>query len=230
LILGGFMCDGFSEAFLAASAVGSADFGAGAAATAIGASEASTMGVVGANLGALGSTVGWGGALAAGSAVMSGVSSGMQANAQQQAQQYQAQVASNNAKLAGEQASSTVQAGQAAAMQSGLQAAQVLGEQKAALAANGVNLGSGSAIDLQATTHYLNAQDISNITNNAARQAWGYNVDSSNYAAQSGLSAWQGHSSNPAAIGTMGGASSLLGSASLYAMGNKTNLFGAMVG
>ena len=225
------MCDGFSEAFLAASAVGSADFGAGAAATAVGATEASGMGLVGANLGAAASLAGsTGGMLALGSAAMSGVSAGMQANAQQQTAQYQSQMDANNAKLAGEQAVSTVQAGQAAAMQGGLQAAQVLGGQKAALAANGVNLGSGSAIDLQATTRYLNDQDQSNISNNAARQAWGYNVDASNYAAQSGLSAWQAQNNHPAAIGAIGGASSRLGSASLYAMGHTTNLFGTMAG
>jgi hypothetical protein len=167
--------------------------------------------------------------LALGSAAMSGVSTGMQANAQRQAAQYQSQVEANNAKLAGEQATSTIQAGQTASMQSGLQAAQVLGEQKAALGANGVNLGSGSAIDLLATSKYLNAADVSNITNNAARQAWGYNVDASSAAAQSRLLSWQANNTSPATIGAMGGASSLLGSASLYAMGNKTNLFGAMV-
>lgn len=206
------MCDGFSEALLGAAAAGG-EAGAGAAAAGSAAGLSATQ---------------W--ALLGGSGLLSGVSAGMQAGAQQQAAGFQAQVAANNARLAAAQGANAVEQGQLNAMQRGLQAGQLLGEQKAALAGNGVNLGSGSAVDLQATTRYLNAGDVTNITNAAAREAWGYGVDAANYAGQSALDAWQARNNDPAAIGALGGASSLLGSATLYAMAGRTNLFTSLTG
>jgi len=233
------MCDGFSEAFLAAAGSASASSGLAAAvlpataeaslAAGAGLGEASTLASIGAYAGAgLASTTG--GMLALGSAGLSGISAGMQASAQQQAAQYQAQMDRNNAQVALQQRSAALQSGQLQSMQAEQQAAQVLGGQKASLAANGVDLGSGSAVDLLATTKFLNAQDVNSLQSNAARQAWGYGVDASNELAASGLASWQAKNTSPGLMGGMAGASSLLGSASMYAMGNKANLFKSFVG
>lgn len=234
------MCFGFGEAFMAAMAAGSASAGTLAAAipataeaslaAGAGLAEAGTMATVGAGLGAGASALtSTGGLLALGSGAMSAVSSGMQASAQQKALQYQSAIDQQNVTLAQQQSAAALQAGNQQVMQSEMQANQVLGSQKANLAANGVDLGSGSAIDLMATTKFLNQADVANIETNSARQAWGYGVDAANSQASSNLASWQAANTNPALIGGMSGASSLLGSASLYAMGNKTNLFNSMV-
>lgn len=216
------MCDGFSEAFMAAG-ISASEVGVADAAVVGGSTSMAEAGAyAGMAASAAGSTSGM---LALGSAAMSGYQSYQTANAQRQAASYQSQVDANNAKIATEQRSATIQQGQAQAEQSQLQEAQVLGEQKAALGANGVNMGSGSAVDLMATTKFLNAQDVNAIQSNAARTAWGYGVDASNSVAASGLASWQAKNNNPAGIGAMGGASSLLTSATMYAMGNKANLF-----
>lgn len=53
---------------------------------------------------------------------------------------------------------------------------QVKGSQRAALAAQGLNLGMGSAADLQSETDYLSELEQSNIKSDAFREAWGYKV------------------------------------------------------
>jgi len=157
------------------------------------------------------------GIAAAGSAAMSGVAASNQAGAQQQSDNYNAQIAANNATVASEQRSVAIQQGQAQAEQSQLQQSRTLGEQKAALAANGVQLTSGSATDILASTKFLGEQDVNAIQSNAARQAWGYSVDAANSTAQSNLDKWQAGNINPAGIGAMAAGSSILSSASMYA-------------
>jgi hypothetical protein len=152
------------------------------------------------------------------SAGLTAYSASQQADAQKKATAYQAQVAANNAKIAGYQRSAALQQGEQEAQQSMLQRAQMLGKQRAALAANGVDLNSGSAIDLLASTEFLGEQDVNQIQNNAVRKAWGYEVEGSNYQAQSNLDQWKADTTNPTAIGAMAGTTSLLSSASMFAM------------
>jgi len=140
-----------------------------------------------------------------------------QAKAQKQAGNYNAQVASNNATIALQQRSSALQQGDVAAQQAQLHQAQVLGAQRASLAANGIDLTQGSAQDLLTTTNLLGAADVNTIQSNAARTAWGYSVQNMNDNATSTLSKWQADSISPAKTGAMAGATSLLGSASSYA-------------
>lgn len=154
----------------------------------------------------------------AASAAMQGVQASQQADAQKTAANYNAQVQANNAMVASQQRSVTIQNGQAQAANSEMQQAQLLGKQRAAFAANGMDLHSGSAVDVLTSTKVLGNQDVATIQTNAARQAWGYAVEGNNYTAQSNLDKWQADSTNPAAIGAMTGSQSLLTSASSYAM------------
>jgi hypothetical protein len=156
---------------------------------------------------------------AAGSAAMQGVAASNQADAAQKSADYNAQVAANNALTASEQRSVVLQQGQARSEQSQLQQAQMLGQQKAALAANGMSLNSGSATDILASTQFLGQQDVGAIQSNAAREAWGYSVNQSNDLAQSNLDKWQASAINPTAAGGMAAGSSILSSASMYAGG-----------
>ena len=151
------------------------------------------------------------------SAGMSAYSASQQAQAQKQAGNYNAQVARNNATIALQQRSSSLQQGDVAAQQAQLHQAQVLGAQRASLAANGLDLTQGSAQDLLTTTKFLGAADVNTIQSNAARTAWGYSVQNMNDNATANLTQWQADSISPGKVAAMAGATSLLGSASSYA-------------
>jgi hypothetical protein len=121
----------------------------------------------------------------------------------------QADAMSTNALIAERAAASAVVQGQAEAANASTRGAQVIGAQRAALAANGVDVNSGSAADLQASTQYVTNRDVTTITANAARAAMGYTqqsqFDMNNAASYRRAAA----SVNP----VMSGASTLLGSA-----------------
>lgn len=53
---------------------------------------------------------------------------------------------------------------------------QMVGQQRAGIAASGVDVNSGSAVDVQADTRHLGELDALTIRTNAAREAWGYQV------------------------------------------------------
>jgi hypothetical protein len=53
----------------------------------------------------------------------------------------------------------------------------LIGSQRAGFAAQGVDVGSGSAADVQADAAYLGELDALQIRSNAAREAWGYRVE-----------------------------------------------------
>lgn len=52
----------------------------------------------------------------------------------------------------------------------------MVGTQRAGLAAGGVDVGFGSAVDVQADTVFMGELDALQIKTNAAREAWGYRV------------------------------------------------------
>lgn len=57
----------------------------------------------------------------------------------------------------------------------------LIGSQRAGFAGQGVDVGVGSAVDVQADAAYLGELDALEIRNNAAREAWGYKVEAENY-------------------------------------------------
>lgn len=58
---------------------------------------------------------------------------------------------------------------------------QNIGSARAAYAAQGVDVGSGSAAEVQGDIAYLGELDALQLRNNAAREAWGYRVEARNY-------------------------------------------------
>ena len=68
-----------------------------------------------------------------------------------QAASYRATVARNNAKIANANATRAIAAGQQQAQNQSLKNAEQLGAIKTAQAANGIDVNSGSALDLQAS-------------------------------------------------------------------------------
>jgi hypothetical protein len=163
------------------------------------------------------------------SAVMQGIQAKNQAQAERSAAEYNAQVANNNATIANQERSTTLQEGEVEAQNSMRKQASMIGDQRAQMAANGIDLTQGSAQDILASTKFLGGIDVNTIQSNAARQAWGYEVQGMNDKSAATMETWKANSINPSQIGAMAAGSSLLssigGAASSYAgsKGSNTN-------
>ncbi|KPU94698.1 hypothetical protein APR50_10470 [Variovorax paradoxus] len=108
-----------------------------------------------------------------------------QAKAEQASLRAEAQVQANNSQLSAWQAEDAIERGDMAASEALRRGAQVKGSQRAALAANGVDLGYGSALQVITDTDYLSAVDAAQLQQNAAREAWGYRMQARQYADRS---------------------------------------------
>lgn len=107
------------------------------------------------------------------------------AKASKHAYAIQASIARQNALIAGQQADIALQNGRTAEGNVRLRTAQVFGAQRAAMAANGVDLGEGSPNEVLTTTAFMGERDALTVRDNANRDAWGYRVratDASNNA------------------------------------------------
>jgi hypothetical protein len=146
------------------------------------------------------------------SAAMQGVQSSSQSAAQQNAADYNAQVANNNATIASQQRSSALQQGEVEAQNAMRKQASMIGDQRAQMSANGIDLTQGSAQDILASTKFLGGIDVNTIQSNAARQAWGYSVQGMNDKSAANLETWKANSINPSQIGAMAAGTSILSS------------------
>ncbi|MBB3453883.1 hypothetical protein FHT86_002139 [Rhizobium sp. BK313] len=144
-----------------------------------------TLGIVGAATSAVGSVFG-------------GIASANQAN-------YQAEVAKNNAKIAEQNATQATEAGEAQAQAESEKGAQVAGGIIAAQAANGIDVNSGSAVDVQQSQREESKLDTNTVMHNAELSAYGYRTQSTNYQAQAELDKTQAAEAPiAAAIGATG--------------------------
>jgi hypothetical protein len=135
-----------------------------------------------------------------------------QAGAQADAAAYQAQVARNNQIIAEQNATYARQAGAAQEAAQRMRTAALAGRQRAAMAANGFDVNSGSNLDIAGSAASLGEMDALTIRSNASRTAAGYSAQGRDLTAQAGLLDMQAANSNVA--GTINAASSLLGGAS----------------
>lgn len=133
-------------------------------------------------------------------------------NASGNAADYRAQVAENNAKTAEMNATMTTQAGETASANAGMKTAAVIGRQKAAQGANNIDVNSGSAAQVRSATDALGMLDAMTIRSNAAREAYGYQVQGSNFKAEAQLDRAMGKESRTG--GWLGAAGTLLSTAS----------------
>ena len=125
---------------------------------------------------------------------------------------YQAQVAKNNAITANQNAEYATQAGQEKAQEQSLKAREQQGAVTTALAANGLDVNSGTPADVEKTERETGELGTEQTVDLAALQAYGYRTQSTNFAAESGLqTAEAGQASTAGAVSATGG---LLGSAS----------------
>lgn len=136
------------------------------------------------------------------------------ANANKAALNYEAAVAQNNAQIANYQANLAEADGAVQENNIELKEAATLGDQRAALAANGVDLGSGSPNEILTTTKFMGNRDVLTMRDNYARQAWAYRNQASGYAGEAGFDTATANAINPAiSAGTslLSGAGSVAG-------------------
>jgi hypothetical protein len=100
-------------------------------------------------------------------ATMTRIQSGFQATQQEQ-----------DAKLALMQAEEIERVGEEQATESRKQGKQVIGEQRAIQGASGIEVNSGSALDVQGDTAALAELDALTIKNNAFRESLGFKIQS----------------------------------------------------
>lgn len=96
----------------------------------------------------------------------------------------QAYTADTNAKIAELGAKSALLQGQQRTAALTLQAGQLKSKQRVALAANGVDLGEGSAAEQLASTEVMKEIDKSVIEANTIQTAWGYRMQATNFSNQ----------------------------------------------
>lgn len=99
----------------------------------------------------------------------------------------QGQVAENNAQIARWQAEDALKRGGRDASRMRVKTNQLKGAQRAQLAANGVDLGVGSALNMLTDTDYFGEIDANTITDNAAKEAWAIRAQANNYSNEAAL-------------------------------------------
>ena len=100
---------------------------------------------------------------------------------------YQAQVARNNAIIANQNANYAISAGEAKAADVGPQERARAGAVRAALAASGLDVNSGSAEQVQEGTQRIGQTNIERERQQAALRAYGYRSQATNFSAEAGL-------------------------------------------
>ncbi len=129
---------------------------------------------------------------------------------------YQRTISEMNAQLANDQAEDAMKRGEGAVRQLDKETKQKIGAQRAALAASGVKVDSGSAAQIQQDTELLAVEDTRTIRNNAVREAWGFKQQASNLKSQG----------NFANITARSQANNTLLSGGMQATGNFMNAYG----
>lgn len=115
-------------------------------------------------------------------------------------------VASNNAKTAEYKAQEATRLGEQRAIEVQRQGAALKSSQRVNMAAKGLDLGYGTAADIQDQTDFFTQSDVATTRTNAAKDAWGNRAQGANYQAQA-------NAENPGMMGAM----SLIGGATQVA-------------
>lgn len=135
------------------------------------------------------------------------------AQAQKSGLKAQAAIADTNARITEMSAQSTLDAGNKEIGRYTLSAGKAKGAQRAAMAANGVDLGVGNAAETLASTEIIKEIDKNQIEANSIRSAWGLRTQATNYQNDALVKRATAGSISPFATG----ATSLLNSATAVA-------------
>ena len=137
---------------------------------------------------------------------------------------YAAQIADMNAKTAAGQARDSEENTQLEAQRRYRMLAQTKGSQEAAMAANGIDLGFGTALDIQRDTAMIGAEDVAQIYKAGSERTKGFDTESWNY--RSEAAAQRSKASGAIVSGFMNAASTALGGASQMAKMRPKSGFG----
>jgi len=148
-----------------------------------------------------------------GGGVTSAVGSYFSAATQKATLRGHAAVADTNARIAELGAQQELFRGQQEVGRLTMTAGQLKGRQRAAMAANGIDLGEGNAAEIQASTDLMKEIDANTLTANAVRSAWGYRTQAVNFQNEALTKRATAGAISPA----MSAGSSLLGSAASVA-------------
>ena len=153
------------------------------------------------------------GVLGAAGTLMQGMAANSAARAQAAAEQ-------QNARIADAQALDAVKRGGIEELKLRRQMSIHQGQQRAMLAASGVDVDSGSPLDLQEASMREGEQDAAAIRFNASREAWGYNVEAVNR--RNAASAARAAGRNALTGSIIGAGTSLLSTVTPYVGGRGT--------
>jgi len=109
------------------------------------------------------------------------------AEAAARASESQAELAEYNAAIADIQARDTEVTGDQAAQRFRSRTKGLIGEQRAGIAAGNIDVGYGSAVDVQADAALLGELDALTVRTNAAREAWGFRVEAEDSRTRAGI-------------------------------------------
>lgn len=142
---------------------------------------------------------------------------------------YQAGVALVNKQIAEQNANYAVYSGEIEAQQTGMKARAQIGMTKAEQGASGLDVASGSAARVRASEKDIADENIAIIRSDAAKRAYGYQVEAMQQGAQAEIDRVASKQSRIA--GTFGAISSLLGGAasvgSDWTKAVQTGIFGS---
>lgn len=145
--------------------------------------------------------------IAAGVSLIGGVRAGQAADATGKANQ---QIAENNARLSEDSARDASIQGARESQQSAWKTRAMLATQRASAASANVDGALGSAFDIQSDTALLGGIEQETIQLNAARKAWGFQSEATNYRNQGKIARYEGKTKKQASIlGGLGNALAL---------------------
>lgn len=136
--------------------------------------------------------------------VVSGVSAYQQGKSQQAMYDYQSQVATNNAKIANNNAALERQEGIEESRLQRMKTIQAVGNQQAAMAANGLDITQGTPLDVIEDTSAMGELDALQVQYNSERKALAYEAQANNFTNQANLDSIAGQ--NAYSAGLMNGA------------------------
>lgn len=133
----------------------------------------------------------------------------MEADGQREAGRANQQIANNNARMSEQAAKDAAILGARDSQQATWRTRALLGKQLATIAANGIDSDSGTPFELLGETALFGGAEKSAIEMDAARKAWGFQAEATNFRNQGKLARWQGNQSAKATI--LGGLGNAIG-------------------
>jgi hypothetical protein len=155
--------------------------------------------------------------MAVASLAIGAMSAYQQSKSQQASMDYQSKVAQNNAITAEYQAQDAIKRGEVAEAEQRRRTSMLKGSQTARLAANGLDISEGSALNILSDTDWMGEQDALTVRDNASREAWAYRQQGANSQSNSNMLSASADAQNP----LLSGATSIMTNPALGTVANK---------